>query len=97
MGAGICTMHYVGMSAIRITPAIHYDPWLVLGSIGVAVAASFAALGLAFRLRSGASWRLHLARVSAALIMGLAISGTCTTPPWLPRAFPREPSVRAAR
>src|SRR5262249_59228206 len=27
MGSGICAMHYVGMAAIEITPAIRYDPW----------------------------------------------------------------------
>src|SRR5690348_16314511 len=30
MGTGICAMHYVGMLAIEITPAISYDPlWVV--------------------------------------------------------------------
>ena len=75
MGAGICVMHYSGMSAIRIQPAIEYDSALVALSILVAVGASYAALWLAFRLRSGHSWKLNLARLSAALIMGLAISG----------------------
>jgi PAS domain S-box-containing protein len=75
MGAGICAMHYYGMSAIRIRPAIDYDPVLVVASIFVAVVASFAALWLAFKLRSGRSWQLAVARLSAAIIMGLAISG----------------------
>jgi two-component system, sensor histidine kinase and response regulator len=75
MGAGICAMHYLGMAAIRIQPGIGYDPLLVGASIAIAVGASFAALWLAFRLRSGRSWQLSLARLAAALIMGLAISG----------------------
>ncbi len=75
MGAGISSMHYSGMAAITIVPMITYAPWLVAASIGIAVTASFAALWLAFRLRSGGSTRLALARVGAAVIMGLAISG----------------------
>ena len=75
MGAGICAMHYSGMSAIQIVPIITYQPMLVLASIGIAIGASFAALWLAFKLRSGRSRYLGLARAGAAVIMGLAISG----------------------
>jgi NO-binding membrane sensor protein with MHYT domain/two-component sensor histidine kinase len=75
MGAGICGMHYSGMAAIQIVPIITYEPWLVLASIGIAVGASFAALWLAFRLRSGQSFYIAMARAGAAIIMGLAISG----------------------
>jgi len=75
MGAGICAMHYSGMAAIQIVPIITYQPMLVLASIGIAVGASFAALWLAFRLRSGQSLYIALARCGAAVIMGLAISG----------------------
>jgi NO-binding membrane sensor protein with MHYT domain/two-component sensor histidine kinase len=75
MGAGICAMHYTGMAAIQIMPVITYDPPLVAASVVIAVTASFAALWLAFRLRSGQSWLMRLARGGAAVIMGLAISG----------------------
>ncbi len=75
MGAGICAMHYSGMAAIQIVPMITYQPMLVLASIGIAVGASFAALWLAFKLRSGQSSYIALARAGAAVIMGLAISG----------------------
>jgi PAS domain S-box-containing protein len=75
MGAGICAMHYLGMRAIMIAPGISYDPLLVLASVSIAVAASFAALWLAFTLRAGHSWLMALARLGAALIMGIAISG----------------------
>jgi NO-binding membrane sensor protein with MHYT domain len=75
MGAGISAMHYSGMSAIQIVPIITYQPALVLASIGIAIGASFAALWLAFKLRSGHSRLLGLARGAAAIIMGLAISG----------------------
>jgi NO-binding membrane sensor protein with MHYT domain/two-component sensor histidine kinase len=75
MGAGICAMHYSGMSAIQIVPIITYQPMLVLASIAIAVGASFAALWLAFQLRSGQSRYIGLARAGAAVVMGLAISG----------------------
>jgi NO-binding membrane sensor protein with MHYT domain/two-component sensor histidine kinase len=75
MGAGICAMHYSGMAAIQIVPMITYQPMLVLASIGIAVGASFAALWLAFKLRSGQSTYIALARGGAAVIMGLAICG----------------------
>ncbi|HKE94011.1 MAG TPA: EAL domain-containing protein, partial [Povalibacter sp.] len=75
MGAGIVTMHYCGMAGILIVPGITYDPWLFVASIGIAVSASFAALWLAFKLRRGRSWQMLLARMAAAVIMGLAISG----------------------
>jgi two-component system sensor histidine kinase/response regulator len=75
MGAGICAMHYSGMSAIQIVPMIAYDPGLVAASIAIAVCASFAALWLAFNLRAGHSWQLAVGRLVAALIMGAAISG----------------------
>ena len=75
MGAGISIMHYAGMAAIQITPHIGYDPVLVAASVGIAVAASFAALWLSFNLRSGSSWHSTLNRLGAAAVMGLAIAG----------------------
>jgi NO-binding membrane sensor protein with MHYT domain len=75
MGAGISAMHYSGMAAITIVPMIRYTPWLVAASIIIAVTASFAALWLAFSLRSGDTRHLSLARAGAAVVMGLAISG----------------------
>ena len=75
MGAGICGMHYTGMAAIQIMPAITYSVLLVAASIVIAVTASFAALWLFFRLRSGESRLMKLARIGAAVVMGLAIAG----------------------
>jgi diguanylate cyclase len=68
-------MHYMGMGAITIVPAISYDPLLVVISILIAVGASFVALWLFFRLREGHSLHRQLARIAAAVVMGLAISG----------------------
>jgi len=75
MGLGICAMHYSGMSAIQILPMITYEPHLLLASGVIAIVASFVALWLFFRLRKGSSWQMRLARVAAAIVMGLAISG----------------------
>jgi NO-binding membrane sensor protein with MHYT domain/signal transduction histidine kinase len=75
MGTGICAMHYSGMAAIQIVPMIRYEPLLVAASVAIAVGASFAALWLAFNLRSGESKSIGLARAGAAAVMGLAISG----------------------
>ncbi len=75
MGAGISAMHYLGMAAITIVPAISYDPLLVTLSVLIAVTASFVALWLFFRLRDGKSLNHWLTRVAAAVVMGLSISG----------------------
>ena len=74
MGIGICAMHYVGMAAIRITPSITYDKWWVAVSVIIAVAASFAALGVAFTPHAGRGWRRHRTALGA-LGMGVAITG----------------------
>ncbi|MDE2447457.1 MAG: PAS domain-containing protein [Gammaproteobacteria bacterium] len=75
MGTGICGMHYTGMAAIQIVPAITYSPLLVAASVAIAITASFVALWLFFRLRSGASRLMRLARAGAAVVMGCAIAG----------------------
>ena len=75
MGSGIAAMHYMGMGAIRIAPAIVYDPILLACSAAIAVSASFAALWLTFRLRRVSRLRLRAARLGASIIMGLAIAG----------------------
>ena len=75
MGAGISGMHYSGMAAIDLLPQITYEPMLLIASIVIAVAASFAALWLFFQLRNAQTTTMKLARVGAAFAMGLAISG----------------------
>ena len=74
MGAGICTMHYTGMSAMRMTPGIQYVPSLFALSVVIAVAVSGAALWIAFHLRQRSS-HIKLLRTGAAVIMGFAICG----------------------
>jgi diguanylate cyclase (GGDEF)-like protein len=74
MGAGISSMHYLGMHAMRMVPGIDYDPGLFYLSLAIAVAASGAALWIAFRLRRNTPY-VRLARAGAALVMGAAIVG----------------------
>jgi len=74
LAIGIVGMHYVGMEAMRMTPAIHYRPGLVALSVVIAFGASLAALWIAFRLRRTMD-RVQLYRAGAAVLMGLAISG----------------------
>ncbi|MDH4581871.1 EAL domain-containing protein [Pseudomonas sp. BN415] len=74
MGAGISSMHYLGMHAMRMVPGIDYDPGLFYLSLAIAVAASGAALWIAFRLRHDTPY-VRLARAGAALVMGVAIVG----------------------
>ncbi len=75
IGLGINAMHYVGMAAMRMQPAIVWD-WALIGtSIVIAIGASAAALWIALRLRGQrAQWR-WLYRGGGAVLMGLAIVG----------------------
>ncbi|MGZ7459067.1 bifunctional diguanylate cyclase/phosphodiesterase [Pseudomonas sp. Ma2-10] len=74
MGSGISAMHYTGMAAMRMQPGIDYDPTLFGASLLIAVAASGAALWIAFRLRQHTPY-VSLIRGGAAVIMGFAIVG----------------------
>lgn len=74
MGAGIAAMHYTGMAAMKMQPGVVYDPWLFAASVVIAVLASGAALGIAFRLRHDGE-RVVTARMVASLAMGCAIVG----------------------
>ncbi|MBP1124860.1 MULTISPECIES: bifunctional diguanylate cyclase/phosphodiesterase [Pseudomonas] len=74
MGAGIASMHYTGMAAMRMTPGIDYDPTLLGASLLIAVIASGAALWIAFNLRRNTPY-VRLARGGAAMVMGIAIVG----------------------
>jgi PAS domain S-box-containing protein len=73
MGAGIVAMHYVGMQAMELNARAVYDYWIVTLSVIIAVAASYAALYIAFQLRDATrkpSWM----RFAAAAAMGAAIT-----------------------
>src|SRR5579863_2458942 len=71
MGAGIATMHYTGMAAMRLAAHHHYHPGLWLLSVFLAVVISLAALWLTYHFSDENRGRLFKAAV--ALVMGLAI------------------------
>jgi NO-binding membrane sensor protein with MHYT domain len=75
MGIGISSMHYTGMIAMQMRPAIHYDPALFVASVLIAIGASLAALLIAFQLRGKHSRVALLAKLASAGVMGLAIAG----------------------
>ncbi|SET25735.1 putative bifunctional diguanylate cyclase/phosphodiesterase [Kosakonia radicincitans] len=74
MGLGIVAMHYTGMAALQVSPAIVWNMNWVALSVVIALAASFAALWLTFRLRHEGA-QVALMRFGAAILMGIAIAG----------------------
>ena len=74
MGAGIASMHYVGMGALQVSPGIRYDPWLFALSVLIAMVASYVALWLFVTLRSDSGNPL-IKRGGSAVVMGVAIVG----------------------
>ncbi|KIG10699.1 putative bifunctional diguanylate cyclase/phosphodiesterase [Caballeronia concitans] len=75
MGAGIATMHYMGDAAMRMQPAIVYDPLLFVASVAIAVVASGAAMWIARALSDASQSNLTTKRIASAFVMGIAITG----------------------
>lgn len=73
MGCGIVTMHYTGMSAMRMPGQITYNPALWLLSAAIALIASYAALYLFHRLRHVPDFSVW--KLICAIVMGIAICG----------------------
>jgi PAS domain S-box-containing protein len=77
VGAGIGAMHYSGMAAMQLAPALHYDPVTFALSIVVAVVLAMLALWARFgmqRLFRLAPGDVRLDLIAGA-IMGVAITG----------------------
>nr|WP_218906156.1 MHYT domain-containing protein [Micromonospora jinlongensis] len=68
-GAGVASMHYTGMAAMRLNGSLEYDTVRVALSVVIAVVASTVALWLAMTVRRG------LAIFASALVMGVAVNG----------------------
>ena len=75
MGLGIAGMHYMGMAAMLMQPAIRYEPRIFAASILIAIAASTAALWVAHTLRGAHQDHVMPKRIGAACVMGIAIAG----------------------
>ena len=73
MGLGIAAMHYTGIAAMRLEAEAHYNLFVVVVSIVIAIAASFVALWLAFYLRDKTTKIAQLQKIGGALLMGIAI------------------------
>jgi NO-binding membrane sensor protein with MHYT domain len=69
IGCGVATMHYVGMSAVRVQDSLAYNPLLFVASVIIAIIAGTAALWMALRLDS--IWSTFI----ASLIAGVAVNG----------------------
>ncbi len=74
MGFGISTMHYTGMEAMQMFPAIQYKTNFLILSVLLAIGASYAALHIILwmRVRTKA---FYLSKAVAATLMGMAIVG----------------------
>ncbi|HYM00987.1 MAG TPA: MHYT domain-containing protein, partial [Blastocatellia bacterium] len=73
MGAGIATMHYVGMDAMRLAGMCVWNYPIVVLSIVIAIVVSLVALWLAFRFKTEVRELAPLKIVSAA-VMGVAVA-----------------------
>ncbi len=72
MGAGIVSMHYIGMAAMRSQAMCQYSSFLVVLSVVFAVLISLAAIWITFHFRhekAGGGW----AKTGGAVVMGAAI------------------------
>src|SRR5258708_2557093 len=72
MGAGIASMHYIGMAAMRLPAICQFNSFLVLVSVVFAVLISLAALWITFHFRyvkTGIGWE----KLGGAVVMGAAI------------------------
>ncbi|WP_334065421.1 sensor domain-containing diguanylate cyclase [Alteromonas genovensis] len=75
MGAGIGSMHYVGMMAMQTGAVMVYDPWLFSLSVAVAVLLSGVALYVDEHQKASVSLLHSVQTLYASIVMGLAISG----------------------
>jgi len=76
MGAAIAGMHYIAMASLRVEASLRYTTSVVMVSILFGTVASLAALWLASKFRSGVSNKGTLLKISSAVVLGAAISGT---------------------
>ena len=72
MGAGIASMHYIGMAAMRLPAICQFNSFLVILSVVFAVLISLAALWITFHFRDGKTG-IGREKLTGAIVMGAAI------------------------
>ncbi|HTG27104.1 MAG TPA: MHYT domain-containing protein [Methylomirabilota bacterium] len=72
MGAGIASMHYIGMAAMRLSATCQFNSSLVVMSVAFAVLISFAALWITFHFRDEKTG-IGREKLAGAVVMGAAI------------------------
>src|SRR6202140_3770648 len=72
MGAGIASMHYIGMAAMRFPAICQFNSSLVVMSVAFAVLISFAALWITFQFRDEKTG-IGREKLAGAVVMGAAI------------------------
>jgi PAS domain S-box-containing protein len=72
MGAGISSMHYIGMAAMRLPAVCQFNSFLVILSVVFAVLISLAALWITFRFRDETTG-IGPKKLAGAVVMGAAI------------------------
>ncbi|ANG92997.1 bifunctional diguanylate cyclase/phosphodiesterase [Lelliottia amnigena] len=61
LGIGIWAMHFIGMLSMQMPVSMHYEVWLTLASLGIAILAATTALNIAVRRNSLSRSRLFIA------------------------------------
>ncbi|WP_159888516.1 MHYT domain-containing protein [Paenibacillus puerhi] len=74
-GIAIAGTHYIGMGGMRMPAQLSYNPYLVSLSVVIACGVSFGALYVSVRYRRSGRHLTHRQRLSAALLLGVAIAG----------------------
>ena len=72
MGAGIASMHYIGMAAMRLPATCHFNSFLVVLSVVLAILISFAAVWITFHFRDERTG-IGREKLAGAIVMGAAI------------------------
>jgi len=72
MGAGIASMHYIGMAAMRLPAICRFNSFLVVLSVVFAVLISLAALWISFHFRDEKTG-IGREKLAGAVVMGAAI------------------------
>src|ERR1700727_1928051 len=100
MGAGIASMHYIGMAAMRLPAICQFNPSLVVMSVAFAALISFAALWITFHFRDEKTG-IGREKLAGAVVMGAAIpvmhytgmAAASFTPSGMPAELSRAVSI----